>query len=259
MNSHYRILIEACVNSVTSAIEAERGGALRVELCDNLYDGGTTPSAGSIEAARKHLNIDVNVIIRPRGADFLYSDVEFDAMKRDIAMARKLGADGVVFGMLNADGTIHKKRTETLVTLAGDMSTTFHRAFDMTVDPTAALEDLVNLGIDRVLTSGQRPSAMAGIELLTDLIREAADRIIIMPGVGIDATNIGMLIQTTGAHEFHVLCEKQVQSEMTFRNDKVYMGLTPDPSEYETPVTDAQGFKAICAAVKIAESKSRHR
>ena len=156
--SAHEVRIEACVNSVESAIEAEAGGANRVELCDNLFDGGTTPSVGAIEAARGALDIDLNVIIRPRGGDFLYSDLELDIMKADVVAARKAGADGVVFGILKADGSVNVEQSQELVELAEPMSTTFHRAFDMCAEPLAALEDLISLGIDRVLTSGQRLS-----------------------------------------------------------------------------------------------------
>jgi len=248
METRSKITIEACVNSVQSAIEAQRGGALRVELCDNLYDGGTTPSSGAIEAARKYLDIALNVIIRPRGADFLYSDIEFETMKSDIVRSKELGADGVVFGFLDADGAVNKEQTQEMVELAGPMSTTFHRAFDMTRDPFEAIEDLAGVGVDRILTSGQRPSAMEGIELLADLVEKAADRIVIMPGVGIDETNIETLVKKTKAREFHVLSEKMVTSLMRYKNEKVFMGSTPDPSEYETPVTDHEGIRAICQA-----------
>ena len=253
MEPKSKILIEVCVNSVQSAIEAQRGGALRVELCDNLYDGGTTPSSGAIEAARKYLSITLNVIIRPRGADFLYSDIEFETMKSNIIRSRDLGADGVVFGFLDADGAVNKEQTQEMVELAGPMSTTFHRAFDMTNDPFEALEDLVSAGVDRILTSGQRPSAMEGIELLAALVEKAADRIVIMPGVGIDKTNIGKLVATTKAREFHVLSEKRVASMMRYENEKVFMGSTPDPSEYETVVTDHEGIRAICAAADTGD------
>jgi len=147
--------LEACVNSVESAVEAAIGGADRVELCDNLHDGGTTPSIGAIEAAREKLEIDVNVIIRPRGGDFLYSDLELDIMKRDIAAARAAGADGVVFGILKPDGAVNVEQSRRLVELAKPMSATFHRAFDMCADPFAALEDLVSLGVGKIPQSGR--------------------------------------------------------------------------------------------------------
>jgi copper homeostasis protein len=250
--SAQEVMIEACVNSVESAIEAEAGGACRVELCDNLYDGGTTPSSGSIEAAHDALGIKLNVIIRPRGGDFLYSDLELDIMRRDVAVARAAGADGVVFGILESDGSVNVEQTRQLVELAQPMSTTFHRAFDMCADSFAALEDLVQLGIDRVLTSGQRASAMAGAELIGKLVEAAQDRIIVMPGVGIDAANIADLIRLTGACEFHVLAERRVDSEMAFQNSSVFMGTDPDQPEFERPVTDREAIRAIVDALPLS-------
>ena len=239
------ILIEACVNSVESAVEAQEGGAHRVELCDNLHDGGTTPSIGSIEAACTKLEIDLNVIIRPRGGDFLCSDLEFGIMKTDVVAARAAGADGVVFGMLRPDGTVDVERSRQLVELAGPMSTTFHRAFDMCADPFAALEELIELGVDRVLTSGQRPSAAEGAALIGKLVDAAREGIVVMPGVGIDASNIGHLIGLTGAREYHVLAERQAGSDMVFQNPSVSMGTDPEQPEFERPVTDSEAIRAI--------------
>ena len=237
--------IEACVDSVESAVEAEIGGADRVELCDNLHDGGTTPSIGAIEAARRKLEIDLNVIIRPRGGDFLYSDLELDIMRTDVQAARSAGADGVVFGILEADGAVNLEQVRQVVELAGPMSTTFHRAFDMCADPFAALESLISLGIDRVLTSGQRPSATEGAALIGKLVDAARGRIIVMPGVGIDASNIAHLIRLTGAREYHVLAERPVDSDMIFRNPDVFMGADPALSEFERPVCDRAAIREI--------------
>ena len=248
MNPEKNILIEACVNSVTSAIEAQAGGAGRVELCDNLQEGGTTPSLGSITTARKNLNIQLFVMIRPRGGDFLYSGLEFEIMRTDVSRAKAAGADGVVFGILNSDGAIDMDRCGELTKLARTMGTTFHRAFDMTVDPFAALEDLIRLRIGRVLTSGQRPTALEGMELLARLVHAARARITIMPGVGIDETNISKLIRTTGAREYHVLAQRPSPSGMAFRNDQVFMGGDPEMSEYETLITDRVRLQAVCAA-----------
>lgn len=256
MSSH-EVRIEACVNSVESAVEAEAGGACRVELCDNLFDGGTTPSVGAIEAARGALGIDLNVIIRPRGGDFLYSDLELDIMKADIVAARTAGADGVVFGILKADGSVNVEQSQELVELAEPMSTTLHRAFDMCADPLAALEDLIALGIDRVLTSGQRPSAMEGASLARKLVDEAHGRIIVMPGVGIDESNIAELIVQTGAAEFHVLAERLIESEMTFRNPDVFMGTDPEQPEFERPVCDAEAIRAIVAAAATLRRRNQ--
>lgn len=249
--SAHEVKIEACVNSVESAIEAESGGADRVELCDNLHDGGTTPSIGAIAAAREKIEIDLNVIIRPRGGDFLYSDLELDIMKADVEAARAAGAHGVVFGILEADGSVNVEQSRQLVELAGPMSTTFHRAFDMCADPFAALEELVELSIDRVLTSGQRPSAMEGAGLLGKLVGAARGRIIVMPGVGIDAANISELVGLTGASEYHVLAERAVDSDMAFRNPDIFMGSDPELPEFERPVCDSKAIREIVLAAEM--------
>jgi copper homeostasis protein len=249
-----KIVIEACVGSVASAIEAAAGGAARVELCDNLSDGGTTPSIGAIAAACRHLEIDVNVMIRPRGGDFLYDELELEIMKEDVLRVRELGINGVVFGILNADGTIDGDHSRQIIELCNGLSTTCHRAFDMTADPHAALETLIELGVDRVLTSGQRPSAMAGIDLLADLVEQAGDRIIVMPGVGIDSDNIEQLVTTTRAREYHVFTRIARASGMQYRNPKVFMGMTPDRSEYEIELTDRAGIRAICDRVIAVSS-----
>jgi copper homeostasis protein len=233
------MILEACVNSAISAIEAQSGGADRVELCENMPEGGCTPSAGTIAFARKHLHIDLFVMIRPRGADFLYSDDEFEIMKRDILMAKSAGADGVVFGILKPDGTIDKERMGELAGLARPMGVTCHRAFDMTTDPFAALEDLISIGIDRVLTSGQSDSALAGAPLLKRLIELGDKRIIVMPGHGIKEFNFKEVIEATGAREFHLYLPKKMQSKMDFQRNQVAMG-APDLSEYEIIVVDRE-------------------
>ena len=246
------IVIEACVNSVESAIAAERGGAQRVELCDNLHEGGTTPSWGTIAQARRQLRIEVSVIIRPRGGDFHYSAVELEVMKEDVARAREIGAHGIVIGHLTPEGEVDARHTRELMDLSGDLDVTFHRAFDMTADPMRALETLCDLGVQRVLTSGQRPSAMAGSELLARLVERAGDRIVVMPGVGIDGGNIAELIRATGAREYHVYAPRRVPSAMRYRNEKVFMGSSPDHSEYEIEVTDSAAIEAICTAAQQA-------
>ena len=254
INKTKPLIIEACVTSVRSAVAAQEGGALRVELCDNLYDGGTTPGPGSILAARKHLHIGLNVIIRPRGGDFLYTDLEYGIMVKDLEFCRENGADGVVFGILDSKGRIDMKRNARLVELAGEMTTTFHRAFDVCQDPMEGLDDLIELGIDRVLTSGHKPSAMEGVKLIERLVNYADDRIIIMPGVGIDATNIGDLIRQCKASEYHVYQSSPVASGMEYQNPDVFMGTDPELSEYHMELTDSRQFKAICEAADRAWS-----
>jgi copper homeostasis protein len=184
------MILEACVNSAISAIEAQKGGADRVELCENMMEGGCTPSAGAIQLARQHLTIRLFVMIRPRGADFCYSDEEFEIMKHDVLIARESGADGVVFGILQSDGTIDEDRMAQLSELARPMGITCHRAFDMTSDPFEAMETLISLGIDRILTSGQSDSALDGAPLIRNLIERAKGRIILMPGHGVKVHNL---------------------------------------------------------------------
>ena len=238
------MIIEACVNSAISAIEAQKGGAGRVELCENLHDGGTTPGAGTIRFARKKLHIGLFVMIRSRGGDFLYSDDEFEIMKEEIMVVKEIGADGVVFGILKPDGTIDSERMKKLVDLARPMRITCHRAFDMTADPFRAMEDLIGLGIDRILTSGQQKTAREGASLIRDLIRKANDRIIIMPGCGVNEDNIEELIRKTGATEVHVHLDKQEPSRMIFKQPGVYMG-KPDQTEFEHPLTDWERIQKV--------------
>lgn len=236
--------VEACVNSAFSAAEAMAGGARRVELCENLADGGTTPGPGTISLARKVVGKGLFVMIRPRGGDFLYTDEEFEIMRHDILAARELGADGVVFGILEPGGRIDTERMRELVALARPMGITCHRAFDMTEDPLRALEDLIRLGIDRVLTSGQAPTALAGAITLRRLVEAASGRITVMPGGGIKEHNIAEVARLTGASEFHVRLEKKVSSRMDFRRQEVSMG-TQGQSEYEHTVTDRERIRQV--------------
>ncbi len=247
-----RKLLEACVNSAHSAIEAQLGGADRVELCENMLEGGCTPSAGAIAYARKHLKIDLFVMIRPRGADFCYSDAEFGIMQEDVKLAKVLGADGVVFGILKPDGTIDSERMAKLAELARPMGITCHRAFDMTRDPFEALDALIALGIDRVLTSGQADSALLGAALIRNFITHAAGRIIIMPGHGIKEHNFAEAIRETGASEFHLYLPKQVPTAMQFIRNDVKMG-KPELSEYSTTLIDAERIKT---AKKILQTQT---
>ncbi len=241
MNTDF--LIEACTTSVTSAIEAQKGGAKRVELCDNLYEGGTTPGYGTIKTARELLTIKLNVMIRPRGQDFCYSDIEYQIMKEDIEVCKSLGADGIVLGILKPDGNIDVERTAKLIELARPMSVTFHRAFDMTPDPFKALEDIILTGADRILTSGQTDKAVDGAELIKKLVEKAGNRIIIMPGSGINEDNILEFQQKTGAKEFHLTGFKFVDSRMKFRKNGIYMGSLPQIPEYEMRITDTRKIK----------------
>ena len=226
------MLFEACVDSIESAIAAEQGGADRVELCSDLIEGGLTPSYGVLKAARERLHIAVMAMVRPRGGDFCYSEAEFAAMLHDVRMAREIGANGVVFGLLTPDGDIDVERTGRLVAEARPLAVTFHRAFDMARDPFAALEALVALGIDRVLTSGQEPSVLEGLDLIAELMSRAGGRIIVMPGGGINDRNIARILARLPATELHFAGGEPVESRMRFRNPRVFMGGTLRPPEY---------------------------
>ena len=199
-----RVLVEACVDSVDSAVAAERGGALRVELCDSLGDGGTTPSAGMIEACVERVAVPVFVIVRPRGGEFVASAAELDVMERDIAMAGRLGARGVVVGLLRADASIDEGRMARLVERAGSLELTFHRAFDATPDLERSLDVLISLGIHRVLTSGGAPTALAGAERIAGLVLRAGEGLVVMAGGGIREEHASALVARTNVREIHV-------------------------------------------------------
>lgn len=210
-------LLEVAANSVASALAAQAGGAGRIELCANLELGGTTPSPGQLALARERVSIPLYVLIRPRGGDFLYSTLEHETMLRDIEACARLGCDGVVIGALDAQGEVDAARCRELVAAAGSLGVTFHRAFDVCAEPMRALETLIVLGCERVLTSGQRTGAAEGAELIRALVERAGDRLAVMPGAGIDAGNIASLRQRTGAREFHASASLQHDSAMRCR------------------------------------------
>jgi copper homeostasis protein len=239
------IRIEICLDSVESARNAAEGGAHRVELCDNLFEGGTTPSFGTIRQARRSIDIGMNVIIRPRGGDFCYSDPEFQVMKDDIRLCKDEGADGVVIGILTPDGKIDVERTGELVERARPLSVTFHRAFDMTAGPLEALENIISLGIDRILTSGQEASVPEGIDLIAQLVKKAGERIIIMPGGGITERNFEKVVERSGAKEFHIYLHSERPSAMEYRPRYVFMGGELRPPEFVNRFTDASRVKSI--------------
>ncbi|HUS00258.1 MAG TPA: copper homeostasis protein CutC [Chitinophagaceae bacterium] len=182
---------------------AQSAGVHRIELCDNPADGGTTPSFGFIKAARKILQIELYNMIRPRGGDFFYSNDEFEIMKEDIKISKQLGCDGIVLGMLTKENKVDKSRFARLVELAYPLGVTFHRAFDRTADPLDALKDIIDMGCERILTSGQKPNALEGAQLIKQLIERADDKITIMPGAGVRSDNIINLAEITNASEFH--------------------------------------------------------
>jgi copper homeostasis protein len=210
-NSTQRVSAEVCVDSLASALAAQTGGAARVELCSALSEGGLTPSAGIITKARALLYISIFVMIRPRTGNFVYSKDDFEAMLGDIETAKQKGADGIVSGVLNPDYSVDIKRTTQLVQAAKPLPLTFHRAFDLTHEPFTAVKDIINCGCTRILTSGQKPSAIEGKELIRDLILQAAGQIIIMPGCGVTEQNVIPIIKATGATEFHLSGRKMIK------------------------------------------------
>lgn len=249
MNRQYKI--EICANSLDSALIAQDAGADRVELCAAMAEGGTTPSYGTMAATRDMLTTTkLNVIIRPRGGDFLYNDRETEVMLRDIELARKLGADGVVIGMLTPMGQVDMPRMRELINAAGDMSVTFHRAFDMCADFNRALEDVIALGCHRILTSGGAARAVDGLATLKSLVERAQNRIIIMPGSGVNPDNIGRIARESGASEFHLSARKTVDSKMIFRHSGVSMSGASDADEYSYQLTDRATVEKVVKFVR---------
>ena len=244
------MLCEICVDSVAGVRAAKAAGASRVELCANLLEGGVTPSLGMIRQARAASDINLHVIIRPRGADFLYDDDEFAVMRGDIEAAKTQGADGVVIGLLTADGDIDVDRTRELIALARQLSVTFHRAFDMTRDPFAALEALIGLGVDRVLTSGQEATVLEGLPLLAELMKAAGERIIVMPGGGITARNVARIVAALKPKEMHFAALEPAAGAMRFRRAHVFMGGELRAPEYDRLDTSAEAVRAIICRAK---------
>jgi copper homeostasis protein len=229
-------ILEIAVFNIDSAMAAAEAGADRLELCENPQDGGTTPSYGFMKTVRELVSIPVFPIIRPHGGDFLYSESAYRVMQKDIALAKELGFEGVVLGLLNADGTIDADRTAKLVELAYPMEVTFHRAFDRAKDPLEALETIIQTGCCRILTSGQQPNAFDAKDLIQQLVQQAADRIIIMPGSGVRASNIQELANVTGAQELHSSARKLVPSSMEFQLGSMQESLKNclvDPNEIQ--------------------------
>lgn len=213
--------LEICSNSPQSALYAAQGGATRVEFCQNLENGGTTPSYGQIVQVRKLIDIGIHVLIRPRAGDFVYSDLEFEEMLVDIQFCKDAGCDGVVIGILNIDGTVDVERTKALIEAARPMQVTFHRAFDKCASPITSLAVLIELGIDRLLTSGMQDKAVDGIELLKQLVEYAEGKIVIMPGAAVDSSNIAMILNTTGAIAIHSSAKETIVSSMSYDRTEV--------------------------------------
>ena len=237
------LIFEVCVDTLYGTLAAQTGGAQRIELCANLAEGGTTPSLGMVETCLKHCSLDIMMMIRPRSGNFIYSDLEMEVMRRDIGYAKVLGVKGVVLGVLDEHNQIDIARTTELVKLARPLKVCFHRAFDLADDPFKALEDVITCGADRLLTSGQAPSAETGKSLIQQLVSQADDRISIMPGAGINAENIQSILADTHAKEFHASAREEVQT----RPMAISMGSGDKGSRQETSI---EKIRAILKAAR---------
>lgn len=242
---------EICIDSVAGATAAERAGAHRVELCAALFEGGLTPTLGTVRAALAAVStIKVNVIIRPRGGDFIFDEHEVAAMEHDVALVRDAGAHGVVIGALTPGGEVDRPVTERLIAAAGGLPVTFHRAFDMAADPFATLDVLAGLGVDRVLTSGQDVTALEGAPLIAELVKHAGDRIIVMPGGGITDRNVARVADATGAREIHFAALSEEPSPAVHRNPYPFMGGELRQPEYRRLVTTAADITSVIRAAR---------
>lgn len=247
-------MLEICCFSLESCLTAQKAGAYRIELCGGMFEGGTSPSAGLIKLARQHLSIKLYVMIRPRGGDFCYSDTEFEVMKADIHAAKELGADGVVFGILNPDASVDVNRTKELVDLAKPLKVTFHRAFDVSAEPFEALEAIIETGCERILTSGQKNTAIEGIDLLKTLAEKAGNRIEIMAGAGVSAANASQLLEA-GVHALHMTGKGIVNSQMKYRKDDVSMASAALTNEFEIYEADFDKCKAVANIIAVENIK----
>jgi copper homeostasis protein len=231
------MILEIAAFNYESALLAAKYGAERIELCDNEHEGGTTPSYGTLKSARANISIPIFPMIRPRGGDFIYSDDEFNIMKEDITLCKQMGFEGVVFGLLKANGSIDIERTSILVEYAYPLDVTFHRAFDRTKDPFNALEQIIECGCTRILTSGQHPTANEGATIIKALITAADDRIIIMPGSGVRSNTIQALSKETGADEFHSSAKKMIATyanESPSTMNETILNMSVDENEIKT-------------------------
>jgi copper homeostasis protein len=242
-------LLEVIATSVESAVAAERGGAARVELCSNMLEGGVTPSAGLIARVRARISIGLQVMVRPRGGDFCFTHEEFAVLEHDVLTARQLKADGVVLGLLHPDGTVDKKRTRLLVEAARPLSVTFHRAIDMSCDLPRALEDVIEAGADRILTSGGERNAELGAPAIRALVQAARSRVVIMAAGGIRAHNVRRLVEATGVPEVHAGLEETAPSPMRYRNEKISMG-TPGDREFLRLVSREETVRSVVEALR---------
>jgi copper homeostasis protein len=248
------LTLEVCVDSIESAMAAQRGGAHRIELCSALDQGGVTPSSGLMDAVRQQVDIALHVMIRPRASDFCYSEFEFQVMQRDILIAKKIAADGVVLGILDLDGKIDLPRTKQLVELADPLRVTFHRAFDMSLDLLESLRDLQNAGVHRVLSSGGKQTAAEGSETLRRLVDAANGTIGIMAAGGIKDSNIAQLLESTGVREIHASLRSIVASPMRHQNRGVSLGAVKG-DEYQRSLVDEEKVRNLLLAAAAVKGK----
>jgi copper homeostasis protein len=244
------VLVEACVDTARSARRAVAGGARRLELCANLVEGGTTPSAGLMSVVREEILTPIHVLVRPRGGDFLYETDEIATMLADIAEAKRIGMAGVVIGALTPEGRIDEQVTGVLVDAARPMAVTFHRAFDLALGPIDAMETLTRLGIERVLTSGLAATAVEGIPIIREMVGWSAGRVTVMAGGGVDETNALRIVRETGVQEIHLRGSRTEESAMTFHRPGVFMGKRYDPDEYRRSETSEQRIREVVAALR---------
>lgn len=247
-------ILEACVDSVESALAAARGGASRLELCGSLIIGGVTPNPWLFQEIRKHTDIRIHVLIRPRFGDFCYTEEEFILIREAVKEFKKLGAEGIVIGCLKPDGTLNMEQMKILMEEAGDMSVTLHRAFDVCADPYETMEQAISLGIDTILTSGQKNVCTLGADLLKELVEKSAGRITIQAGSGVNAEVIREVHKKTGAAAFHMSGKKTLDSAMTYRKEGVNMGL-PSLSEFEVWRTDEEEIRKARKVLDEFEGK----
>jgi copper homeostasis protein len=232
------MLLEICVFNTATALAAEKAGADRIELCENYANGGTTPSYGYLKTVREQISIPVFPMIRPRGGDYFHSADEIGIIRKDILLCKELGFEGVVFGLLNQDGTIDRDNTARLTEAAYPLEVTFHRAFDRCKDPLEALETIIACGCNRILTSGQEPKVMEGLALVKQLVEQANDRIIIMPGSGLNSSNVASIIRTAGVSEVHTSARIRIASATQYRNEKM-------PEDFDLDFVDAEEIRKI--------------
>jgi copper homeostasis protein len=234
------MLLEICVFNTATAVAAEKAGADRIELCENYANGGTTPSYGYLKTIREKISIPVFPMIRPRAGDYFHTADEIDIIRKDILLCKELGFEGVVFGLLNQDGSIDRENTARLTEAAYPLEVTFHRAFDRCIHPLEALETIIACGCNRILTSGQEPKVTEGLALVKQLVDQADDRIIIMPGSGLNSSNVANIIATAGVTEVHTSARIRIPSTTRYRNEKM-------PEDFDLDFVDAEEIRKIKA------------